>query len=67
MLQKFIFVYVAKTIYALFWRICRKNDLRAPSGKFLRVKICHPESLDFLGLWQLKDSMIKVFYILQTI
>ena len=31
-----------------------KNDLRTSSGKFLRVESCHPESLDFLGLWTLK-------------
>ena len=30
---------------------CRENDLRTSSGKFLRVDSCHPESLDFLGLW----------------
>ena len=37
-----------KTIYALF---CHENDLRIPSGKFLRVEFRHPESSDFLGLW----------------
>ena len=43
---------------------CRENDLRVffvaktiyvffvtSFGKFLRVESCHPESLDFLGLW----------------
>ena len=30
--------------------ICRKNDLRTLSGKFLRVESCHPERSDFLGL-----------------
>ena len=53
---------VAITIYALlafmsqkrfthFWHLCRGNDLRTSSGKFLRVKVCRPESCDFLGLW----------------
>ena len=46
----FFDVFVVKTIYVLFWRICRENDLRASSGKFLRVKVCQPESFDFLGL-----------------
>ena len=36
--QKRIYVNVAKTIYPLFWCICRENNLRAPSRKFLRVK-----------------------------
>ena len=40
--------YIAKAIYALLAHICRKNDLRTPSGKFLRVKFCRPESFDFL-------------------
>ena len=46
---------VAITIYALlafmsrkqfthFWHLCRGNDLRALSGKFLRVKVCQLES-----------------------
>ena len=34
-----------------FWHICRENDLRSSSGKFLLVKVCRLESLDFLGLW----------------
>ena len=33
-------IYVAKAIYALLAVFCRENDLRAPSGKFLRVKFC---------------------------
>ena len=48
-------ILVAITIYALlafmsrkqfthFWHLCRGNDLRALSGKFLRVKVCRPES-----------------------
>ena len=52
---------VAITIYALlafmsqkrfthFWHLCCGNDLRTSSGKFLRVKVCRPESCDFLGL-----------------
>ena len=52
---------VAIAIYALlafmsqkrfthFWHLCRGNDLRTSSGKFLRVKVCRPESCDFLGL-----------------
>ena len=36
--QKRIYVNVAKTIDPLFWCICRENNLRAPSRKFLRVK-----------------------------
>ena len=44
-------IYVAKAIYALLPHICRENDLRTPSGKFLRVKFCQPESFDFLCLW----------------
>ena len=52
--------HVAKTIYALlymsqkrftrFWHTCREKNLRTSSGKFLRVKVCQPESWDFLGL-----------------
>ena len=34
------------------WHMCRGNDLRASSGKFLRIKVCRPEILDFLGLWR---------------
>ena len=48
-------ILVAITIYALlafmsrkrfthFWYLCRGNDLRALSGKFLRVKVCQLES-----------------------
>ena len=33
-----------------------------PPRKFLRVKICHPESLDFLGLW--KNEAIRKGYLL---
>ena len=43
-------IYVAKAIYALLAHFCRKNNLRTPSGKFLRVKFCRPESFDFLCL-----------------
>ena len=39
---------VAKAIYTLLTHFCRKNDLRALSGKFLRVIFCRPESFDFL-------------------
>ena len=46
-------IYVTKAIYALLAHFCRENDLRASSGKFLRVKLCRPESLDFLCLWTL--------------
>ena len=60
LLQKCINVNVAKTIYALFWCICCEHDLLAPSGKFLRVKICHPESLDFFGLWLEMEPLGKV-------
>ena len=60
--QKCIYVNVAKTIDPLFWCICRENNLRAPSRKFLRVKICHPESLDFLGLW--RNEAIRKGYLL---
>ena len=37
-----------KAIYALLVHFCRENDLRALSGKFLRVIFCRPESFDFL-------------------
>ena len=30
---------------------CRENDLRIPSGKFLRIEFCHSGNSDFLGLW----------------
>ena len=43
-------LYVAKAIYTLLAHICRENDLRTPSGKFLRVRFCRPESFDFLCL-----------------
>jgi len=39
-----------KEIYALLVHICRENDLRTPSGKFLGMKFCQPESFDFLCL-----------------
>ena len=45
-------MYVAKAIYALLAHTCRGNDLRTPSGKFLRVKFCRPEIWDFLCLWR---------------
>ena len=32
--------YVAKAISALLAHMCRKNDLRIPFGKFLRMKFC---------------------------
>ena len=38
LLQKHDDVYVAKTIYALFWCICCDNDLRTSSGKYLHMK-----------------------------
>ena len=44
-------IYVAKAIYALLAHICRENDLRTPSGKFLRLNSCQLESFDFLSLW----------------
>ena len=43
-------IYVAKAIYALLTHICCENDLRTPSGKFLRLKFCWPASFDFLCL-----------------
>ena len=46
----FLHIYVAKTNYALLAHFCCKNNLRALSGKFLRVKFCQPESFDFLCL-----------------
>ena len=49
--------FVTKRIYAHFF--CRENDLRTSSGKFLRVESCHPESLDFLGLW-LADMVVEM-------
>ena len=51
-----------KGIHALLAHLCRKsylraviakNDLRALSGKYLRVISCQPESFEFLSL-QLK-------------
>ena len=44
-------IFLTVWIYALLAHICRKNDLRTLSGKFLRVKFCQPESFDFLCLW----------------
>ena len=44
-------IYVTKAFYVLLTHFCRENDLRASSGKFLRVKFYRPESLDFLCLW----------------
>ena len=49
-------IHVARAIYALLAHTCRENDLRAPSGKFLRVKFCRPESFDFLCLWCIYDA-----------
>ena len=51
-------IYVTKAIYALLALFCRENDLRASSGKFLRVKYCRPESFDFLCLWY---TSVKIF------
>ena len=33
------------------WHVCRESNLRTPSGKFLRMKFCRPESFDFSCLW----------------
>ena len=52
-----------KNNLSAFLRICSKNDLGALSGKFLRPKVCQPESFDFLGLWQAQVSSIKYKYI----
>ena len=43
-------VHVGKKRFTRFWHTCRENNSRTPSGKFLRVKVCQPESWDFLGL-----------------
>ena len=56
MVWKHIAGYVAKTIYAFV----EKNDLRTPSGKFLRVESCHLESSDFLGLWVEQEEREEV-------
>ena len=48
-------IYVAKAVMH-FWHICHRNDLRDSSGKFLRVKVCRPESWDFLGLWSGREG-----------
>ena len=45
------FPYCRDNNSCIFWRICRKSNLRPPSGKFSCIKICHSESFDFLGLW----------------
>ena len=37
-------------LWTVLAHICRENDLRTPSGKFLRVRFCRPESFDFLCL-----------------
>ena len=50
-------VVVAKTIYVLF---LLRNDSRTSSGKLGRVEICHPESLDFLGLWKQLLKLLKI-------
>ena len=44
-------LYVAREDYALFWRVAKKIDPRASSGKFLRVKSRYPECCRFLCLW----------------
>ena len=57
-----------KTIYALLAHFCRENYLHAPSGKFLRVKFCKPESLDFLCLWRnVAEVMRKVVEVMRKI
>ena len=38
------FFYVVKAIYALLASMSRNENLRTSSGKFLRVKVCRPES-----------------------
>ena len=45
------FLYVAREDYALFWRVAKKIDPRASSGKFLRVKSRYLECCRFLCLW----------------
>ena len=44
------------------WHMCRGNDLRASSGKFLRIKVCRPEILDFLGLCILLYAELQKFF-----
>ena len=53
-------IYVARAIYAILAHICRENDLRAPSGKFLPVKFCRPERFDFLCLCKTAQKSVYV-------
>ena len=41
------FLYAVNAIYALLAYMSRNKNLRTSSGKFLRVKVCRPESWDF--------------------
>ena len=43
-------LYMSWERFTHFWHTCRGKNLRTSSGKFLRVKVCRPESWDFLGL-----------------
>ena len=45
-----LLAYVSRKRFTHFWHLCRGNDLRALSGKFLRVTFCRPENFDFLCL-----------------
>ena len=54
--------------FAFLAYICRKNNLRTPSGKFLRVKFCQPESFDFLCLclWHSKAILTPELIVIST-
>ena len=52
-------IYDAKAISALLAHFCRKNDLCALSRKFLRMKFCRPESLDFLCLCNKAHTLVQ--------
>ena len=43
--------YMSWKWFTHFKQMCRGKNLRTLSGKFLRVKVCRLESLNFLGLW----------------
>ena len=60
--------FATKFFFTLFCRehglhiFFRENNLRTSSGKFLRAESCHPESSDFLGLWEslLKNYLLNI-------
>ena len=61
-ISHFWHIYLAKAIYALLAYICRKNNLRTPSGKFLRMKFCPPESFAFFV--SLPGTLVKALVML---